>query len=90
MVEWIPWLLIIIGWHPDTPEDQRVVRVQWVADQEECDLLGDEFVESRKIYREELGPHQYRYFCSPAPDRESLDDAWRSRMEQQTEAQPGQ
>ena len=58
MVEWIPWLLIIIGWHPDTPEDQHVVRVQWVADQEECDLLGDEFVESRKMYREELGPHQ--------------------------------
>lgn len=90
MVEWIPWLLIIVGWHPDTPDNQRVVRVQYVADEAECGLLGEEYIASRKMYREELGPFEYRFFCSPAPDQGSLDEAWKSLIERNEKARKKQ
>ena len=86
MNEWIPWLLIIVGWHPDTPDEQRVARVEVTADEAECDQLGNEFVASRAMYREELGPFEYRYFCAPMPDSEAVDEAWQRNIEARADA----
>lgn len=83
MEEWIPYLLVIVGWPPEKPDLQQIVRVDIVADQAECDLLGDEFVATRYEYREELGDAGYRYFCAPLPDREQFDEAFERMLEQQ-------
>lgn len=90
MVEWIPWLLILIGWHSDTPDDQRIIEIRVVFDKAECELHGNEYVATRKMYREELGPYEYRYLCSPMPDREAFKDAWESRMTQDKPAPEAQ
>lgn len=72
MVEWIPWLLIIIAQMPGAPEEQAEAHVQAVMDQVECEQLGADFVASRA----ELGPIEYRYFCAPMPDNAEIDALW--------------
>lgn len=82
MVEWIPVLLIILGWNPDAPGDGRVMRVEVTIDETECNRLGDEFVASHKMHGEKAGSPEPRFFCVPMPDSEAVERAWQRRIEQ--------
>ena len=86
MIDWIPWLLIITGWHPDSPHERHVVKVEVVVDYDECDAIGTGFVRSHDASQSEGGPHHYQFFCAPLPDSESFDAAIERWREQRSEA----
>jgi hypothetical protein len=62
MHEVIPYILIIIGFHPDAPPP-RLVEIRRFESQEECELHGNEYVAQRAIYEYEFGGERFRYFC---------------------------
>ena len=86
MIEWVPWLLILIGWHPDSPHEQHVVKVEVVVDYAECEDIGERYLEAHDASQPDGGPHHYRFFCDRLPDRESFDAAMERMGEQRGEA----
>ena len=62
MVEIVPYILVIIGFHPDLPSP-RLVEIRTFESQEECELQGSEYVAQREIYKVEFGGERFRYFC---------------------------
>ena len=62
MHEIIPYILVIIGFHPDAPSP-RLAEIRRFESQEECEMQGAEYVAQRDIYRHEFGGERFRYFC---------------------------
>ena len=79
MVEIIPYILVLLSWHVDDPEGTIQVKHKLFAGAEECELQGNEYVEQRRIYREEFGKMRFSYSCIEAP---KVGD-WRRLNEQQ-------
>jgi hypothetical protein len=82
VVEFIPYILIVIGWHPDHPGKFELYRRLVVHSQAECDLIGDDTVESHKQYEDLGGGVKYTYFCIPAPSSEEQDAAWKALQDE--------
>ncbi len=77
MNEFIPYILILIGWHPDHPGEFEFKRGPVVhSSLEECELHGNEAVEQRKIYKFEFGGMNYVYRCIASASRSETDQAW--------------
>lgn len=62
MIETVPYILVIIGFHPEL-QSPRLVEILRVESQEECETEGSEYVAQREIYKQEFGGEQFRYFC---------------------------
>ncbi|WP_298304746.1 hypothetical protein [uncultured Erythrobacter sp.] len=83
MVEWIPWLLILVGWHQDTPDNQSVVKIEVAVDQEECEAIGARYLGEGEGSDRLSDRYQYRYLCAPMPDRASFNAAverWQNQL----------
>ena len=66
MIEIVPYILVIIGFHPDFAPNTigpRLVEIRRVESQEECEAEGSEYVAQREIYKQEFGGERFRYFC---------------------------
>ena len=66
MVEIIPYILVIIGFHPDAGQP-RLVELRRFESQEECEMQGSECVAQREMYKVEFGGERFRYFCRRLP-----------------------
>ena len=85
MEEFIPYILILVGWHPDHPGDFSFKRSPIVfAIQAECDSAGVEAVEQRKIYHIEFGGEKFVYRCFPSASRAENDRAWQDMIDQRS------
>lgn len=62
MHEIVPYILVIIGFHPDLLSP-RLVEIKRFESQEECEAQGSEYVAQREIYKAEFGGERFRYFC---------------------------
>lgn len=62
MHEVIPYILVIIGFHPDRPQP-TFFELRRYELQEECELHGEEYVAQREIYKFEFRGERFRYFC---------------------------
>lgn len=67
MHEIVPYILVIIGFHPDLPSP-RLVEFRRVESQEACEMEGSEYVAQREIYKLEFGGERFRYFCRQVGD----------------------
>lgn len=78
MIEFIPFILITLGWHPDHPGqfdiERRVALFETEAD---CKAAGDEFVAGREMYGVEFGGAQFAYKCVQAPAPEEYERLFR-------------
>ena len=74
MIEWMPWLFIILGWTADSPEDRQVIAVEVTIDQAECEELGAKYMGSDELSDTSDGNH-FQYLCAPMPDREAFNAA---------------
>ena len=62
MEEFIPYLLVVIGWHPDHPGEFTFDRAPLAfATLEACEADGSEYVAQRDIYRTEFGGMRFAY-----------------------------
>lgn len=62
MHEVIPYILVIIGFHPGAGQP-RLVEFRRLESHEECEAEGAEYVAQREIYKVEFGGERFRYFC---------------------------
>jgi hypothetical protein len=76
MHEALPFILIILGWHPSDPAKSMAVQHRLFASEAECRLHGNEYVEQRKIYATEFGNARFHYECIPAPTQAELAEAF--------------
>lgn len=64
MEEFVPYLLILISWHPDHPGKYSIERAPTAfATLDQCQADGNEFVAQRKIYRAEFGGMHFSFKC---------------------------
>lgn len=62
MHEVIPYILVILGFYPDTGQI-RLVEFRRYESREACEAEGSDYVAQREIYKVEFGGERYRYFC---------------------------
>ncbi|HWK42698.1 MAG TPA: hypothetical protein VNR60_12310 [Croceibacterium sp.] len=75
MVEFLPFLLIVIGWDVPSPDESMALRHSLHSTQEECEAEGAAFLEDRRDFMARTTA-RYRYFCIPAPTPEEYDSAF--------------
>ena len=77
MVEIIPVMLFILGWHPDRPGDLQFTREQIVfVSQQDCEEEGAR--RALRMTEAESGERGFRYEhrCVPIPAMEEFDAAY--------------
>jgi hypothetical protein len=82
MEEFIPFILIVIGWHPDHSGKFEIAKRSVFESEADCRLHGTEAVEGRKIYELEHGGAKFEYFCVPSASGDEAEQAWQRRLEQ--------
>ncbi len=71
MVEFLPFLLILLGWQADAPGDAVELATVLTFDEAQCRAKGEAMVaEQQAATRPAGGDRRYRYFCTPAPTGE--------------------
>lgn len=71
MVELIPFMLILTGWHPDHAGMLQTERFPALFETEaECRMHGENAVEGRQMYALEHQGWRYQYACMPVPAAE--------------------
>ncbi len=74
MVELIPFLLLLLEWHPDRPHDITVTRVEQVfPDEESCELEGLHRYSEAMLFNEEDGK-EFDYTCQPLPSQAEIEE----------------
>ncbi len=82
MNEFIPYILLLIWWHPDHPGKFEIERRSGAFESlEECQKHGVEAVEGRKIYKQEYGGTEFYYKCIASSSNQEQEDAWANVME---------
>ncbi len=75
MVEFLPFLLILLGWEAASPQETMVLGVELAPDEATCRQQGELLIEDRRALPD--GPDRgVRYFCVPAPSAEDYDRAF--------------
>ena len=83
MIEWVPWFLVLIAWPGDRVDDQQIVRIEVAVDQDECEALGQKYLQEGIADTPDGAPKPRRFLCSPMPDRASFNAAvarWKARL----------
>lgn len=82
MIEFIPYLVILFGWHPDHPGKFVLEKRELFPSQAACEEYGEEAVEARKMYDLEYGGMKFFYFCVPSASADELEEAWQTQREE--------
>ncbi len=74
MIEIVPWMLILVWWHPDEPGEFRVRREPHLfADEEQCQLHGANRVAGVEMYHLEHVGAKVTYHCTKVPGSAEFD-----------------
>jgi hypothetical protein len=83
MPEFIPFILILISWHPDEPGVFALRRAPHVYPSlEQCELDGQNMVEGFTMYKYSFGDANFVYHCVPSASRSEIDRVLRSLKEE--------
>lgn len=78
MVEFVPFLLIILGWHPDTPQDIDLERPEMLFESvEACRDAGAKLAKEMTAAAREKGGEVYEFHCLRAPSGREFDEAFK-------------
>lgn len=74
MIELVPWMLILVWWHPDHPGDIDIQREHHLFTSDaECRMRGENRVAGVEMYHLEHGGAKVTYACVPVPDSAEYD-----------------
>ena len=81
MDELIPFMLIILGWLPEQPQDIDVQRIEVVyLTQQDCERDGAAIAARMRLAAVDKSGAQYSHRCLKAPAPEELDEAFERAM----------
>lgn len=67
MIEFLPYLLILVGWDGAAPAESMAIAHSLHPTEEACVDKGREVVANKPAITDPAGKEHYRYFCIPAP-----------------------
>ncbi|MEM7664307.1 MAG: hypothetical protein AAF250_00490 [Pseudomonadota bacterium] len=74
MVEFIPFMLFILGWHPDRPGEIDLQRTEILfASEKECAETGSAMAERMTEVAASQSGARYQFQCMAIPAREEFD-----------------
>ena len=74
MVELIPYMLIILGWHPDRPGDIDLQRPGIVfASEGDCSGVGDDLAAKMTLAAADKSGARYTHRCLAVPGADEFD-----------------
>jgi len=76
MIEFLPYLLILVGWDVSAPAESMVIASSLHPTEEVCVEKGEAFVAKRGTFESPYGTAKYRYFCIPAPTPDEYHGAF--------------
>jgi hypothetical protein len=77
VIDIIPWMLVLVWWHPDEPGRFAIRREPHLfADEATCRLYGNEWVAGVRMYAMEYGYVKVDYACMPVPSAEEFDNLY--------------
>ncbi|WP_114520112.1 hypothetical protein [Altererythrobacter sp. ZODW24] len=62
-----PFILIIVGWHPDSPDQSMVLQSSLQSSHAVCEAAGQKFMDEREAMKSEIWKADYKYWCIAAP-----------------------
>lgn len=86
ITDWIPWLLILFAVPADAPDGVQVIKVEIVADEEDCLMQGSDYIEAQEPTDASAG-QSLSFACTAIPDRSSFSNAVQRWIEKQARAQ---
>ncbi len=74
MIELVPWMLILVWWHPDAPGKFEIEREQRLfATEDACRSAGANRVAGAGMYHLEHSDAKVSYTCMTVPDSAEYD-----------------
>lgn len=82
----VPYMLLLVWWHPDHPGQSEVERSQGLfATASECAEMGKDRVERVAMYHLEHNGMKVAYQCLQVPHPDEHDAAWQQHIKQRSE-----
>jgi hypothetical protein len=74
MIEFVPYMLIILWWHPDHPGTFDLERKhQLFPTEEACRVVGENYEAGVEMYSLEHGGAKVKYYCLSAPSGDEIE-----------------
>ena len=74
MIELVPWMLILVWWHPDHPGKFEIERQpRLFASEDECRMDGENRAAGVEMYHLEHNGMKVTYHCTPVPGSAEYD-----------------
>lgn len=74
MIELVPWMLILVWWHPDEPGQFEVRREPHLfASADDCRIAGENRVAGTDMYHLEHAGMKVTYHCTTVPGSAEYD-----------------
>ena len=84
MIELIPVMLFILGWHPDKPGEIDLRRPEIVfTSVEECEAAGTKMIGRMNQVAQGKSGTRYEFRCMTIPSREEFEAAFKDQSENQ-------
>jgi hypothetical protein len=82
MIEVVPFMLFILGWHPDRPGEIDLERPEIVyLSKEECEAQGARIAAAMTKSASDKSGANYTHRCVEMPSREEFDKAFKALKE---------
>jgi hypothetical protein len=89
MIELVPWMLILVWWHPDEPGKFDIRREPHLfASEAECRAQGANRVSGTAMYHLEHGGAKVTYHCTKVPDSAEYDALFAATDEAERQDEP--
>ncbi len=75
-----PFILIVIGWNPDNPDETMALQHSLHSSQQVCEAKGQAFVDERRHMATGHFRAQYKYFCIAAPGPDEYEGVFESEQ----------
>jgi len=73
VVEFIPFLLILLGWNPSSPGETMMIERSLYVDEAQCLAAGDRQMAAGPSLQGLPADAQYRFFCVAAPSGDEAE-----------------
>ena len=85
MEEFVPYILVLVAWYPNQPEQMEIERAELAYHSvEACEAEGRAIAEHRELYVDERGSPKVKFQCLRSASSDDKDMAWQEWLKAQS------
>ena len=85
MEEFVPYILVLVAWYPNQPEQMEIERAEPAYPSvEACEADGREIAAHRELYVDERGSPTVKFQCVRSASSGETDIAWQEWLKAQS------